>query len=78
MIDDIQDEEWLRAGIACYMTIALLADGIIRSTVVRPEDPDRCSVARSVWQQCANEALLLDHMLMTRPWEQQPGKNRKR
>jgi len=78
MIDDIQDEEWLRAGIVCYMTVALAADGIIRSTAVRPGEPDRCGVARSVWTQCAQEALLLDHMLKTRPWEQPQGTNKKR
>lgn len=75
MIDDIEQDEWLRAGVACYLMLAELADGIIRSTVVRPGQPDRASVARSVWTQCAGEALLLDHMLTTRPWGPQRGKS---
>ncbi len=75
MIDDIEQEEWLRAGIACYTLLAVLADRIVRATVVRPPGSDRTSVARSVREQCAREAMLLDHMLMTRPWEQQRGKS---
>ncbi len=77
MIDDIEQEEWMRAGVNCYTVIALLADGIIRATVVRPGGADRASVARSVWEQCASGALLLDHMLMTRPWEPQRERSRK-